>query len=56
VGFASPTGFDDAWAECAAGRAMAWALADPRGKVAKLSLVYNPAELPGDDQDDDDQE
>lgn len=46
VGFASPTGFDDAWADCAADRAMAWALTDPRGKVAKLSFVYNPAELP----------
>ena len=45
VGFASPTGFDDAWADCAAGRAMAWALTDPRGKVAKASFVYNPAAL-----------
>ncbi len=46
VGFASPGGFDDAWADCAAGRAMAWALTDPRGKVAKLSFVYNPAAIP----------
>lgn len=45
VGFASPTGFDDAWADCAAGRAMGWALTDPRGKVAKASFVYNPAAL-----------
>lgn len=45
VGFASPTGFDDAWADCAAGRAMAWALTDPRGKVAKASFVYNPAAI-----------
>ncbi len=42
VGFASPQGFADAWADCAHGRAMAWALPDPRGKVAKLSFVYNP--------------
>lgn len=45
VGFASPTGFDDAWADCVAGRAMAWALNDPRGKVAKASFVYNPAAI-----------
>ncbi len=45
VGFASPTGFDDAWADCVAGRAMAWALTDPRGKVAKASFVYNPAAI-----------
>jgi TonB family protein len=45
VGFASPTGFDDAWADCVAGKAMAWALTDPRGKVAKASFVYNPAAL-----------
>ncbi|KAB2906876.1 MAG: AgmX/PglI C-terminal domain-containing protein [Kofleriaceae bacterium] len=50
VGFASPGGFDDAWADCAAGRAMAWALTDPRGKVAKLSFVYNPAETPEDEE------
>ncbi len=49
VGFASPTGFEDAWADCAAEKAMAWALVDPRGKVAKLSFVYNPAALPDDD-------
>jgi hypothetical protein len=49
VGFASPSGFDDAWADCAQGRAMAWALTDPRGKVAKLSFVYNPAESEDED-------
>lgn len=43
VGFASPQGFDDTWADCVAGRAMAWALTDPRGKVAKAAFVYNPA-------------
>ena len=53
VGFASPSGFDDAWADCAEGKAMAWALTDPRGKVAKLSFVYNPAELPSEDGSDD---
>lgn len=52
VGFSSPSGFDDAWADCAAGRAMAWALTDPRGKVAKLSFVYNPAEVGSDDETD----
>lgn len=51
VGFASPTGFDDTWADCAAGRAMAWALTDPRGKVAKLSLVYNPAAIESEDEE-----
>ncbi|HVK72320.1 MAG TPA: AgmX/PglI C-terminal domain-containing protein [Kofleriaceae bacterium] len=50
VGFASPTGFDDAWADCAADKAMAWALTDPRGKIAKLSFVYNPAELPEEEE------
>ncbi|HUQ05671.1 MAG TPA: AgmX/PglI C-terminal domain-containing protein [Kofleriaceae bacterium] len=52
VGFASPSGFDDAWADCAHGRAMAWALTDPRGKVAKLSFVYNPAAISEDGIDD----
>lgn len=50
VGFASPGGFDDAWADCAMGRAMAWALTDPRGKVAKLSFVYNPAATEDDEE------
>jgi hypothetical protein len=50
VGFSSPSGFDDAWADCAAGKAGAWALTDPRGKVAKLSIVYNPAAT--DDEED----
>jgi TonB family protein len=43
VGFASAAkaGFvDDAWAECAAGRVMAWQLPDPRGHIAKLSFHY----------------
>ncbi len=52
VGFASPNGFDDAWADCAQGRALAWALTDPRGKVAKLSFVYNPAASESDDEGD----
>jgi hypothetical protein len=52
VGFASPSGFEDAWADCAEGRVAAWALTDPRGKVAKLSFVYNPAELPEDGAED----
>ena len=51
VGFASPTGFDDAWADCAAGRAMTWALTDPRGKVAKASFVYNPAAIADEDEE-----
>lgn len=51
VGFASPTGFDDAWADCVAGRAMAWALTDPRGKVAKASFVYNPAAIEEEPED-----
>jgi len=49
VGFASPTGFADTWADCAAGRAAAWALTDPRGKIAKLSFVYNPAAIESDE-------
>ncbi len=55
VGFASPSGFPDAWADCAHDRAMAWALTDPRGKVAKLSFVYNPAADSGDDDDGDEE-
>ena len=51
VGFASPTGFDDTWADCVAGRAMAWALTDPRGKVAKASFVYNPAALEDEEEE-----
>jgi len=51
VGFSSPSGFDDAWADCAAGRVTAWALTDPRGKVAKLSFVYNPAEIAAEDEE-----
>jgi hypothetical protein len=56
VGFASPSGFDDAWADCAQGRVSAWALTDPRGKVAKLSFVYNPAAIPEDGSDGTDDE
>jgi hypothetical protein len=51
VGFASPSGYDDGWADCAQGKVNAWALTDPRGKVAKLSFVYNPAAT-SDDADD----
>ncbi|MCA9673588.1 MAG: AgmX/PglI C-terminal domain-containing protein [Kofleriaceae bacterium] len=36
--------FDDAWAECAYGKVMAWTLSDPKGKVAKLAFVYNPGQ------------
>jgi hypothetical protein len=43
VGFASPRGFAEAWADCAERAIMAWALTDPRGKVAKLSVTYNPS-------------
>jgi TonB family protein len=43
VGFGSPSGIDPAWADCAAELAMQWVVDDPRGHVAKLSFLYNPA-------------
>jgi hypothetical protein len=55
VGFSSPSGFDDAWADCAEGKVNAWALTDPRGKVAKLSFVYNPADVSSDDDAEDEE-
>ena len=53
VGFASPRGFAEAWADCAEKMIMAWSLTDPRGKVAKLSINYNPsgADADADDRD-----
>lgn len=50
VGFSSPGGFEDGWADCAQGKVNAWALTDPRGKVAKLSFVYNPAATDDDEE------
>jgi hypothetical protein len=42
VGFASQQGpLEDEWADCAEEKVMAWQLTDPRGKVAKLSFLYN---------------
>jgi hypothetical protein len=53
VGFASPRGFAEAWADCAERAILGWSLTDPRGKVAKLSVTYNPSGAdPGDDEDD----
>ena len=49
VGFASPRGFGEAWADCAEKTILAWSLTDPRGKVAKLSITFNPS---GDDDRD----
>lgn len=43
VGFASPRGFAEAWADCAERAILAWSLTDPRGKVAKLSITFNPS-------------
>ena len=43
VGFASPRGFSEAWADCAERAILGWSLTDPRGKVAKLSVTYNPS-------------
>lgn len=43
VGFASPGGFSEAWADCAEKAIMAWSLTDPRGKVAKLTVTLNPS-------------
>jgi len=51
VGFSSSTGIDRSWAECAAERAMRWSLTDPRGRIAKLSFVYNPAAI-ADEEDE----
>ncbi|HVV82020.1 MAG TPA: AgmX/PglI C-terminal domain-containing protein, partial [Kofleriaceae bacterium] len=50
VGFASPAGFADTWADCAEKAIMGWSLTDPRGKVAKLSVTLNPSA--GSDDDD----
>jgi len=46
AGFASPAPIDDAWAECAYGKVMAWGLTDPKGKVAKLAFVYREGQTP----------
>ena len=40
AGFASPAAIPDAWADCASKLIESWTLPDPRGKVAKLSLVH----------------
>lgn len=56
VGFASPGGFAEDWADCAERAILGWALTDPRGKVAKLSVVYNPADVADDATDDDDRD
>jgi len=50
VGFASPGGLTEAWADCAEAKVAAWTLTDPRGKVAKLSFVYRPAATPDEDE------
>lgn len=41
AGFASAGPVDDAWAECATGKIVAWTLADPRGRVTKAGFGYN---------------
>jgi len=42
VGFASePEPLADHWADCAEEKVLAWQLTDPRGKVSKLSFVFN---------------
>ncbi len=57
VGFASPRGFAEAWADCAERAILAWSLTDPRGKVAKLSITFNPSsDGGGDDADDADRD
>jgi hypothetical protein len=46
VGFSSAgdkTVFSDAWAQCAFERIGRWQLRDPKGRVVKLSFLYNPA-------------
>ena len=44
AGFATPAEepFADEWADCAAEKALAWRLADPRGKVKKAQGWYPP--------------
>jgi len=44
VGFSvkGDTALPDEWADCAEAKAKAWTLTDPRGKITKLSFVYNP--------------
>lgn len=43
VGFATAAKkpLDPAWADCAETRILAWTLADPLGRIAKLSFPYN---------------
>ncbi len=42
VGFASQNGpLADEWADCAEKKIKAWQLTDPRGKVSKMSFLYN---------------
>ncbi len=42
VGFASQNGpLGDEWADCAEQKIKAWQLTDPRGKVSKMSFLYN---------------
>ena len=49
VGFAAPRGVTEPWADCAEAKVLAWTLPDPRGKVAKLSVVYRPAAIAADE-------
>src|SRR5690606_33329833 len=44
AGFASlqEAPLPDAWADCAEARVKEWVLSDPRGRVAKLAVRYNP--------------
>jgi hypothetical protein len=42
AGFASATPLADEWATCAADKATAWVLSDPRGRVAKMTFRYAP--------------
>lgn len=42
VGFAREKGpLADEWGDCAEAKVMAWQLTDPRGKVSKMSFLYN---------------
>ncbi|MEZ4404546.1 MAG: AgmX/PglI C-terminal domain-containing protein [Kofleriaceae bacterium] len=51
VGFSAPAPLASAWADCAEAKVAAWTLTDPRGKVAKLSVVYHPVAIDADDEE-----
>lgn len=46
AGFSSEQVIEDAWSDCAHALVMAWVLSDPKGKIGKLSFLWNPQDIP----------